>query len=217
MGTIRRARAVTKIDSESTVSVMGKTKAVNAGIGGNPGLFVTPSPTLAALMAQAAVVDKAETLAATRAKGAATARNVQRRILVGMLEAECTYVQSVADTSATPEQAAATIQAAGLDVAGVASRIKAILTVTQTAVPGTLALDANATALGAAGRRKTFFNWQYTADGGKTWITLPSTPKSKTTVSGLTALSTYGFRVSVTNSDGIAGEWSQIVNFLVLR
>ena len=67
------------------------------------------------------------------------------------------------------------------------------------------------------GRRKTFFNWQYTADGGKTFVTLPSTPRARTTVSGLTALSTYGFRVSVTNSDGVAGEWSQIVSFLVLR
>jgi hypothetical protein len=27
----------------------------------------------------------------------------------------------------------------------------------------------------------------------------------------------YGFGVSMTNSDGIAGEWSQIVNFLCLR
>jgi hypothetical protein len=33
----------------------------------------------------------------------------------------------------------------------------------------------------------------------------------------LTPLSTYGFRVSVTNSAGIQGEWSQIISFLVHR
>ena len=34
---------------------------------------------------QIGVVNKAEVVAATRAKGAATARNVQRNLLVGML------------------------------------------------------------------------------------------------------------------------------------
>jgi hypothetical protein len=111
----------------------------------------------------------------------------------------------------------ATIQAAGLEVAAVGTRYKAILTITQGATPGFLALSAYATALGAVKGRKSSFNWEYTPDGGKTWIALPSTPRAKTTVSGLTALATYGFRVSLTGSDGVAGEWSQIVNFLVLR
>jgi hypothetical protein len=217
MATIRRARTALNIDRNNTASVMAKTKEMNAGIGGHPGLFGTPSPALAAIMAQAAVVDAAEVLAGTKAKGTAAARNVQRSILVGMLEASCGYVQIQADNASTPAEAEATIKAAGLDVAGVASHEKAVLTATQGAVNGTVALDANATTLKAAGRRKTFFNWQYTADGGKTFVTLPSTPKSKTLVMGLTALSTYGFRVSVTNSDGIPGEWSQIVTFLVLR
>ncbi len=66
-----------------------------------------------------------------------------------------------------------------------------------------------------AGQRKRFFNWQSTGDGGKTFVTLPSTPKSKTTVANLPPLTTYGFRVCVTNSDGVMGEWSQIVSFLV--
>jgi hypothetical protein len=77
-------------------------------------------------------------------------------------------------------------------------------------------LDANATALGAAGRKKSCFNWQFTADG-KTYVTLPPTPTCKTSVSNLTPLATYGFRVSVTGSSGIAGEWSQTVSFLVVR
>jgi hypothetical protein len=68
---------------------------------------------------------------------------------------------------------------------------------------------------GAATARKSFVNWQCTGDGGATFTTLPSTPKSKTSVANLTPLTTYGFRVSVTGSDGVAGPWSQVISFLV--
>ncbi len=217
MPTIRRAKAVLNIDPNNTNSVLKKTNEMNGGIGGHPALFGTPSPTLAALMAQAAVVSAAEILAGTRAKGTAAARDVQRSTLVSMLQASCSYVQVQADNAATVKQAVATILAAGLDVGAVGQRYKPILSVTQAATNGNAALSANAAALGANVRSKTSFNWEYTPDGGKTWIALPSTPKSKTTVSGLTALSTYGFRVSVTHSDGVAGPWSQIVSFLCLR
>ncbi len=68
---------------------------------------------------------------------------------------------------------------------------------------------------GAAGKKKTCCNWQYTADGGKTFVNAPSTPTGKTLVSGLTPLTAYGFRVSVTGSNGVAGEWSPLVTFVV--
>ena len=70
-------------------------------------------------------------------------------------------------------------------------------------------------ALARQGKRKTFFNWQSTVDG-KTFVSLPSTPLSKTTLADLTPLTTYGFRVSVTGSNGVMGPWSQVVAFLVL-
>jgi hypothetical protein len=203
-----------KINKKNTASVLNKAKAMVAGIGGNPTLFTNPNPALSAIQAQIAVVDKAEVVAGTRAHGSAAARNVQRGILVGMLETQQTTVQGVADASATPEEAISTIEAAGLSVAQVASYAKAILAVTQGSTPGTVALSANATALGAAKTKKSFFNWEYTADG-KTFIAMPSTPKSKTSLTGLTPLSTYGFRVAVTDADGVLGPWSQIVSFLV--
>jgi hypothetical protein len=212
MATVHRARAVLKIKRKNTVSVTGKANAMCSGIGGNPTLFVTPNPPISTLQAQIVVVGKAEVVAATKAKGAAAARNVQLGILVGMMETEQTYVQAVADTSPSPDHAVSTIQAAGLMVALVGQHTKAILTVKQGPQSGLVSLDAYAAALAGHGRRKTFFNWQSTVDG-KTFVSLPSTPKSKTTVANLTPLTTYGFRVSVTNSDGIPGEWSQVVPF----
>jgi len=185
------------------------------GIGGNLAVFATPSPTVSAVEAQTVIVNKAEVVAATRAKGSAAARNVQRTILVGMVESWVTYVQGIADNGATPELAVSTILAAGLLVATVGQYIKAILTVTQGAEPGTVVLTANAKALTSGSRKRFFFNWQSTADGGKTFVNLPSTPKAKTTVANLTPLSTYGFRVCITNSAGVAEAWSQVFSFLV--
>ena len=214
MATMHRARAVLKVNRRKTVSVTGRASAMCSGIGGNPSLFAAPNPPVSAVEDQIVVVGKAEIVAATRAKGAAAARNVQRNILVGMLEAWRTFVQGVTD-SVPADQAVSTIEAAGLTVALVAQRIKAILAVTQGPEAGTVALDAYAAALTGRSQKKTFFNWQSTADDGSTFVSLPPTPKSKTTVSGLTPLTTYGFRVCVTSSDGTAGAWSQVVSFLV--
>ncbi len=212
---MNRARAVMKCDRENTASVTGTAKAMTTGIGNHPSTFATPNPPLNIIENQTQVVETAETVARTRAKGTAAARNVQRSILVGLLEAGVMYVQQVADACPTIEASIATIQAAGLTVALVPRRVKPLLNVTHGPTPGSVVLDANAKQLGAGGRRKTFFNWQYTGDGGKTFVNAPSTPKSKTSISGLTPLTSYGFRVSVTNSDGVAGEWSPLVTFIV--
>jgi hypothetical protein len=215
MATMHRARAVMNVDTRSPNEVTGKAKGMNQGIGGNVPLFPTPSPPLSAIMAQTVVVEKASVLATTRAKGTAKARNVQLRILVGLLEAEVLYVQSIADASATPDQAAATIEAAGLTVALVGQYAKPVLAAKQGAVPGGVILEANKRILTGGSQKKSFFNWSYTADGGKTWLALPSTPKVTTSLANLVPLSTYGFRVSLTSSDGIPGEWSQPVFFIV--
>jgi hypothetical protein len=214
MASMRRARAVLKIKRKKTVSVTGKANAICNGLTNNAALIPTPNPSVASILAQVAVVNKAETLAKTKATGAAAARDVQRNILVGMMETELNTVQGVADTCAGLDQAIAVIQAGGLDVALVGQYTKPILAVTQATPGGPVTLNANATALTGRSQKGRFFNWQSTADG-KTFVTLPSTPKVKTTVANLTPLSTYGFRVCVTNSDGTMGEWTQVISFLV--
>jgi hypothetical protein len=161
MATMHRARAVLKIKKNKTVSVTGKAEAMCTGIGANQGLFSAPNPPIPTIQNQITVVRTAEVVAATKAKGAAAARNVQLAILVGMLETEVTYVQGVADTSSSREQAVSTIQAAGLSVALVPQHHKPVLAVTQGPQPGSVDLDANATLLAGKARRKCFFNWQY--------------------------------------------------------
>jgi len=213
MATMHRARAVLKINRKKTASVTGKANALCSGLAAHPSLFTDPNPSIGTLEAQIAVVNRAEVVAATRARGAAAARTVQRNILVGMMETEACTVQGVAD-SVPADQAVSVILAAGLEVALVGQHLKAILTVTQGVTPGTVTLDAYSAALTGGKRRKTFFNWQVTLDG-ETFVDQRSTPKSKTTVANLTPLHTYGFRVCVTHPDGSNGAWSQVVSFLV--
>lgn len=215
MATVNRARAKLKMNKRKTSSVLATAKGMCNAIEAHPAVFASPNPPIGAIRSQIVVVDDAETLVGTKVKGAAAARNVQRGILVGMMEAEVVYVQGVADKSATPDQAVSTVEAAGLSVAIVPQRTKAILAVKQGPTEGTVGLEAFAAKLAGNGKKKTFFNWQYTADGGNTFVNLPSTPKSKTTLANLEVLRTYGFRVSVTDSNGIAGPWSQVVTFLV--
>jgi hypothetical protein len=215
MASTHRARALAKINRNSTPSVTGRANVICTGIGAHPTLFPSPNPSLGSILAQIVAVNNAEVTAATRAPGAAAARNVQRNLLVSLIEGTVVYVQGIADTCTSYDQAVSTIQAAGLVVAPVGKRIKALLALSQGPEPGSVVLDANARALTGGSQRKHCFNWGYSADGGKTFIGLPSTPKAKTTLDGLTPLTTYGFRVSLTTSDGIAGAWSQVVSFLV--
>ncbi len=215
MATMHRARAKLQIKKRQTASVQGRAKAVRDGLTANKlGKFGSPNPTPTLIDGQITTLDKAESLARTRAAGAASARNVERTALVGLLETALTYVQQIADASATYDEAVAVIEAAGMLVAIVPQHNKQILEIKQGPQSGSAVLSAFARLLGAGGHTKAFFNWQQTSDG-KTFINLPSTPKAKTTVTGLTPLATYGFRVSVTKADGTTGEWTQIFYFIV--
>src|SRR6185437_2924906 len=154
MATVHRPRAVLKMNKNSTAEVTGKADAMCTGIGGNPTLFLNPNPSVSDVQNQNTIVSKAEVVAATRAKGAAQARNVQRSALVGMLETLLAFVQGIANTRTSAEDAIATIVAAGLAVALVGKRLKEILAVTKGPEPNSVLLIANASALTGGTRKK---------------------------------------------------------------
>jgi hypothetical protein len=214
MATMHRARGVMKIVRRKTASVVGRANAMCVGMDNNPALFTSPPVTTSAMQAQVVIVNKCETVAATHVKGSASARDVQRNLLVGMMESDLLYIQGVADKSPTWDQAFATLEAGGVEVAIVPNRTKGILEIKQGPTPGSVTLDANVALLTAGLKGKFFFNWQSTIDG-KTFVTLPSTPNHTTSVANLTPLTSYGFRVSVTAANGVQGAWSQIIDFLV--
>jgi hypothetical protein len=169
--------------------------------------FPTPTPTIAALTAAVADLHTAETAALSRTKGAATVRNDKRTVLVSLLQQLRGYVQSVAD--ATPENGAAIIESAGLAVRKIATRGKQAFA----ARPGALGGSAIVTAATAGPRSS--YEWQYSIDGGKTWVFAPATTQGKTTVTGLPSGTTAQFRYLAVTPKGGQGDWSPAVSLLV--
>jgi hypothetical protein len=167
----------------------------------------TPVPTVAALAAAVNDLHAAETAALSRAKGSATVRNDKRTVLVSLLQQLRGTVQSVAD--ATPENGAAIIESAGLAVRKIPSPGKRGFS----AKSGPLSGSARVTAVSAGARSS--YEWQYSSDGGKTWVLAPATTQGKTTIAGLPVATTVQFRVLAVTPKGGQGDWSQPVSLVV--
>jgi hypothetical protein len=58
------------------------------------------------------------------------------------------------------------------------------------------------------------YEWQYSVDGGVTWINLPTTAQANTTVSGLKPGVVTHFRFRVLTKDGLS-DWGDAVDHLV--
>jgi hypothetical protein len=206
----RRARGVLKVRRRDAPEALKRAKLMEKGLGDNAALFPIPNPPLPVFSNQIVVTDKAQVAVGKGGKGTAAARDVELGLLTGMMGSELVYIQSVADTG-NPDEAVHTLRAGGVEVAGFGQHDKAILTVTQGPTSGSVGLEANAHALlGDNLQRKHFFSWEYTTDG-KTFVSMPSTPEVKTTLTGLTPLTTVGFRVAVTVSKSPMGPWSQVL------
>jgi hypothetical protein len=176
-----------------------------AAMTGNP-LFPTPTPALAALTAAIVDLQNAQTAALARTNGAATTRDEKRAAVVVMLRQLRGYVQSIAD--ATPENGASIIQSAGMAVRKTPVHAARVFG----AKPGTVSGSAHLTTVVAA--RRASYEWQYSLDGGKTWIDVAGTLKASTTVTGLPAGTAAQFRSRAITKAG-ESDWSQAVVLVV--
>lgn len=166
----------------------------------------SPTPALTLIAAAIAALQSAQSAALARTIGAVTARNDKKAALVALLQQLRMYVQNVADSD--PENSAAIIQSAGIAVKKTAVRKPRVFDAVQGAVSGTVKLVV------PAASNRSAYDWQYSTDGGKTWLLLPSTMQAKTSVTGLAAGSTVQFRYRALTKTG-EGDWSQPLSFLV--
>ncbi len=188
---------------------------MDQGLANYANVFTNPNPPLPAFSNQITVTDNAQVAVGQGGKGLAEARDVQIDILWGMMSSQLVYIQSVAGAAGSPALSVQLLKQAGVEVVLPGGRNKAIVAATQSQPGAPVALYANAKLLlGENLHRKHLFNWEYTLNG-TTFIALPTTPEATTTVSGLTALTTVGFRVAVTVTKSPMGPWSPVVNFLV--
>jgi hypothetical protein len=180
-------------------------QAILKALTGNP-MFPTPNPPLATISSALGDLQVSETAALTRAKGTVATRNEKRAALVALLELLRAYVQSIAD--ATPENAPSIIESAGLAIKKTPVRAPRVFAAKQATVSGSIKLIAPTAGLRAA------YLWQYSTDGGKTWLDVSPTLQAKTTVTGLPSATTVQFRYRSVIKGG-ASDWSAPLSLLV--
>jgi hypothetical protein len=168
--------------------------------------FPNPAPSLAALTTSILALSAAESATLTRTKGAVAARNTAKAALVTQLRQLGGYIQTIAD--ADPENGAAIIQSAGIAVRKTPVRAPRVFTAEPGPTTGTVKLVA-----GAAARRASY-EWEYSPDGGKTWVLATPTLQARTVVTGLTAGTTVQFRYRGVTKAGVV-DWSAPVSLLV--
>jgi hypothetical protein len=201
---IRRAIAVLDL-SRKAGDVIAYAQSVANALKGNPSL-PAPTPTLTVFDADVAALQAAEAVAVSREKGAVQERNAKLAVVKTDLEYLRAYVQSVADANLT--NAPAIIESAGMGVKKVPARDKAPLAIKPGLVAGSVEIVAKAVSHRAS------YDWEYSADG-KTWIVLPSTLQSRTTLSGLTRFATYSFQFRAVTKTGV-GDWETPISYTVL-
>jgi len=168
--------------------------------------FPSPTPSPAALQGAVNDLMTAQTAAQSRTKGAVALRNEKKQALVTMLEETRTYVQTTADTN--PENGPSIIESAGIALRKAPLRAPRGFHVKSGPISGSVKIVAPAAA------RRASYEWQYSADGGKTWVSLPSTLQSKTSLSGLPAQTTVQFRYRAVTRTG-EGDWNPAIAFVV--
>jgi hypothetical protein len=213
---ILRIRAMLAINTFKIPEVLARALAMYDGMNQDKTTYASPNPTLPIFQQQIQNLSTSHQSVKTRVVGARATRDADRDVLVESMQSERLYVESVAN--ATPGRAIQIIEKAGLLVAGAPKHTKGILTLRTGNPSGTVACEAYVALLLGVGAKHPagarFFNWQYTLDGSRTFITLPSTPHGKTVLANLTPLTTVGVRVSLTNVDGTT-DWSQVVSIVV--
>ncbi len=201
---IHRSIAILKLP-DPALALLNYVQDVVKAMTGNPA-FTSPVPALALVTAAASALQVAEYAVLSRAHGAVVTRNDKRVALVMLMDQLRGYVQTTAD--ADLENSAAIIKSAGLSVRKTPTRAARTFTVKAGAVSGSARLAAP-----SAGNRS-FYEWQSSTDGGKTWVTTSSTLKTTTTVTGLTPGSTVWFRYRPFTKAG-EGDWSPAIPFVV--
>jgi hypothetical protein len=200
----RRSIAVLLLP-KTVPAVVTYAQSVVTAMTGNPS-FPSPVPALAAVAAAITALQSAESAVLARTKGMAEVRNDKRATLVTLLQQLRGYVQTVAD--ADVDTSATVIRSAGMAVKKVTPRKPTIFAASQGAVSGTAKLVAP-----PAGRRSSY-EWQYSTDGGKTWLVAPTTVHARTTVPGFTPGASVEFRYRPVTVTG-EGDWSQTVLLIV--
>jgi hypothetical protein len=173
----------------------------------NVAIFINPTIALATVTQHIDDLAAAEVVAQTKAKGSAPARNDKKAVVVDDLNILKVYVQSLCRLNQAI--ALTIIASAGMSPRGFTLFHKPPLAAVMGKVPLQAILRAK-----SPGRGRVAYEWQYSADAGKTWTSLPITTKATSTMEGLTVGVSYQFRFRSTFKN-VLSDWSQVVTLFV--
>jgi hypothetical protein len=169
--------------------------------------FPSPAPALAIVTTHIADLTSKESTAKTRASGAVEARNEALKIVHDDLKALRSYVEVI--VNGDPTHADTIAADAGMALRKSAVVHKPDLVAKRATVSG--AVDVVAKAISGAKA----YDWQYSADGGKTWTSSPSSTKARTQIANLQVGATVSFRHRAITKGG-PQDWGQPVSTVVV-
>ncbi len=168
--------------------------------------FPGPNPPLSTVTASVDGLEAAQAATKTRAPGSVAARNTARKQVLDQVHQLFGYLQQVADASA--DQAEAIIASAGLRSRTYVPAPKPPFAVRPGPVSGSARLAMKAAA------RRAAYDWEYSLDGGKTWVAAPTTLQARTLVSALPVATSVTFRARAVIKGG-AADWCQPLSLVV--
>ncbi len=166
--------------------------------------FPTATATLTAA-SNAITAYQATISSSSTTKGLKGQRTGARNALLAVLKQLRDIVRLVAEAS--PENALAIVESAGMSLKKRAIRLKALISVVDSGVSGTVICRAKAPGI------PTNYFWFYSLDN-KSWTSVPQVMKSKLVLSGLTPGQVYYFRYYTMNRRGTS-DLSQVFSLLV--
>jgi len=188
----------------SVAALIVRSTTIVDGIGASPTLFPSPIPPLAQVKGHIATLTSTESALRSRT-GLRGPRDDAKKLLIADMQGLHAYVQQL--VSANPVQAQVIVEAAAMTLKKKTAPHKTDLATTQK-VSGSVKVVAKS----VKGARSHV--WQMSTDGGKTYVDLPVTTQSYTTVHSLQPGSTVFFRQRPVLKTGM-GDWSQPISTLV--
>jgi hypothetical protein len=168
-------------------------------------VYASARPPLPVFRVHIAALEEADTVAASRLRGAAAARNGKLQVVATDPETLRSFLQSLADTH--PAEGPALIERAGMSVKASSGHGKGLFELKPGAVPGAVHRYARAV------RTRASYDGSYAIDE-ITWTRLESTVRADVVLPELTPGLRYFFRWRRVTRAG-KGDWSRVVSFLV--
>jgi hypothetical protein len=161
---------------QTTAGIIVRVTTILTAMTESKSTFATPPVAFTLVSSHVDALSTAEAATKTRTNGTITARDAAKKQVITDITQLHAYVQQLAN--ANPTDAETIAKAAAMTLRKTAVRYKHPLSVKQ-GISGTVHVVAKSIA-GACSHE-----WQFSTDGGKTWVAAPPTAQASTTISNL--------------------------------